>query len=313
MGKHKSDQGLRGQIGSYLTRLSEERGYYVTAVHRGRTQPKDFKNVKYVTADRNDALENLPKKMSWDLVFDVCAYNSSDVMSFLNRPTQGNTRYIIVSSIAVYPAGKAWREEQAPPLSAYPDAPGCYARKKREAEETAFALSSNTAVVRLPFVLGGSAGHSHFEREKERVRTQKVVYVESPDAALSVIHALDAARFLLALGEARNGSGTWNACSHGHITVAGYLKQLAKHCWDRDLQVDFAPGKGRSGFDVHTTWETKKNLSHYSIASDWTLDNTLAAGLGFKFLSVDDTIMSFTTVQNVLNFLPKIWVKKSSS
>jgi nucleoside-diphosphate-sugar epimerase len=284
--------GGTGQVGSCLARIAEERGHLVTAVHRGRNRPRDSKDIKFIAADRKDASDGLLGLRAWDIVFDLCAYNRSDVMAFLKRPVHRPTRYILASSIAVYPAGMSWREEQAPPLSAYPSYPGCYAREKREAEETAIDLSGNAAVVRLPFVLGGTASHSKFEREKERVRIQKVAYVESPDAALSVIHASDAARFLLALGESRDGAGTWNACSDGSLTVAEYLKRLAKHCWDRDLQVEPAFGPGRSGFDVHTAWETLAFLSHYSIATDWTLDNTRAKSLGYEFLTVKDTITS---------------------
>lgn len=282
--------GGTGQIATHVLELALERGMRVTALSRNPPEVPS-RAVDYLNGDRHDPafLRTALAGKCFDFVFDHCAYRSQDVSSALSVLAGRIGTYVLLSSVAVYPAGFDWEESQAPPLSEYPTGEQVYSRAKREAETSALKLGATARVVRLPFVIGWSSRSTNFGREIRRLGTERVAVVESPSARLSVIHALDAARCLFHVA-ASDAARVWNACADGVMTVESFLLALAEVCSIRGLRLATSQGAPSEGFAVHTRWEVEPRLSHYSIGGDWTLCNRRARASGFEFSKLEESL-----------------------
>lgn len=97
--------GGTGNISAHITRILLYRGDDVTLFNRGKSQPDEFKSLKFLTGDRRNYIE-FEKQMAqageYDCVIDMIGFVPEDVKSAI-RAFKGRVgQYIFCSTVDVY-------------------------------------------------------------------------------------------------------------------------------------------------------------------------------------------------------------------
>lgn len=213
------------------------RGDAVTILHRGRGTPFGDR-VDELRADRNDAHEvrNALAGATFDLVFDNVydwqrGTTAEQVVATAEAVGDGLRRYVFMSSVAVYPEGGPFHEDD-PLVQATPDA-NPYGVHKAESERALFALSRASGLpvstLRPAFVYGP---HNPFERESffwDRLRIGRPVIVpEDGSRTMQWVLARDVVGAALRAGDAPVAVGRAFNLAGEPVTQADYLRLLAR-------------------------------------------------------------------------------------
>lgn len=88
----------------------------LTLVNRGKYSMAQF-GVKEFIADRYDfnTIRNLPKE-NYDVVVDFCAYNQSDIETFVNSYSGKIKKYVLISTCDVYKRNVEGKKQEDTPL-----------------------------------------------------------------------------------------------------------------------------------------------------------------------------------------------------
>ena len=205
-----------------------ERGWDVTAVHRGVTgQLPD--SVTAVYADRTDeaALAAGLGSGSWDAVVDTWSGAPRVATSAARLLAPRAARYGYVSSASVYVWG-SHVNEQSPVVDADPDAETVdYPQQKRGAELGVLASFPDALLARAGLILGPCEDIGRLPWWLERIaRGGRVVAPGRPDRPLQYVDVRDLAAWVLgSLATGRSGPVDVVARS-GHATT----KQLLEAC-----------------------------------------------------------------------------------
>jgi nucleoside-diphosphate-sugar epimerase len=224
-------------IGRALVDQLLERGDEVAIMHRGKDTPFG-KRVTEIRCDRNDiaavrsALGDTRFDVVYDNVYDWERGTTADQVTAAAVATStGLSRYVFTSSVAAYPPGGEYDEED-PLVPA--DYPNPYAAQKAESERALFDLHRRKGVpvttLRPAFIYGP---HNPFDREAffwDRLRAARPIIIpEDGSSTMQWVHVRDVARgaVLAASTDAAVGRA-YNLASYPPITQIDFVHLLAR-------------------------------------------------------------------------------------
>ena len=208
-------------IGRALVDQLLERGDDVTIMHRGRGTPFGDR-VREIQCDRNDiaavraALGGTSFDVVFDNVYDWERGTTAEQVTAAARAARGVSRYVYMSSVAVYPDDGEYDEDADLVPSDYPNV---YGAQKADSERALFDLHRNDNVpvttLRPAFVYGPN---NPFEREAffwDRILAGRPIIVAEDGARrMQWVYSHDVARAAVlasqndvAIGRAYNVTG----------------------------------------------------------------------------------------------------------
>ena len=223
-------------IGRALVDQLLDRGDDVTIMHRGSGTPFGDR-VGEIRCDRNDiaavraALAAERFDVVYDNVYDWQRGTTADQVIAAARAARGVSRYVFMSSIAVYPDDGEY-DEDAPLVSS--DVPNTYAAQKADSERALFALHRTDHVpvttLRPAFVYGPN---NPFDREAffwDRILADRPIIVPEDGARrMQWTHVNDVARAAVLAADKDIAIGrAYNVTSDRSITQIDFVKLLAK-------------------------------------------------------------------------------------
>ena len=136
-------------VSKYVAEYFVNAGYEVYVLNRN-TKPQ-VQGVKLIEADRHNLGSKL-KDMFFDVVADITAYNSTDIIDLYNALGSFD-QYIMISSSAVYPEYgiQPFREESEKAENKFW---GKYGTDKIEAENSLLERVSDAYILRPPYLYG---------------------------------------------------------------------------------------------------------------------------------------------------------------
>lgn len=269
-----------------------DRGWQVTAIHRGQTgRLPDGVEARF--ADRSDpaALAAALGDDSWDAVVDTWS-GAPRVATLAASLLQGRARhYGYISTTSVYVWGQH-QGEDSPLVDGDPDADGGdYAAIKRGSELGILAAFPGALIARPGLILGPHEDIGRLPWWLGRIAAGgRVVAPGDPDRRLQYVDARDLASWLLS-GLANRRSGPVDVIStSGHATTASLLQA----CIDA------------TGSTAELVWITQDRLAAAGV-EPWTqlpcwvpqtaefagfleADTTMAARTGLRCRPVSDTV-----------------------
>jgi len=224
-------------IGRALVEQLLERGDEVVIMHRGKETPYGDR-VDEIRCDRNDlsavraALAGRRFDVVYDNVYDWQRGTTSEqVTAAAMAVADGLQRYVFTSSIAVYPPGGEYDEND--PLVP-PDHPDAYGRQKAESERLLFKLQQRNgipvATLRPAFIYGPN---NPFDREAffwDRLLAGRPIVVPGDGLrTMQWVHVKDVARAaVLAANEDMGEGHAYNLASYPPLTQNAFVQLLAK-------------------------------------------------------------------------------------
>ncbi len=275
--------GGTGFIGKRLVRrLAAHSGVEVVVCSRREPQYPLPANVEHRRCDR-DCVHDMERlaNQEWDVVYDHICLGPRDAEAVSDLRAAAR-HYVMVSSQAVYGAGFAIAET-AFDASGYPARSGSHlgygeAKRRAEAKLHRSAPSPFTAV-RLSPVLGVDDPRNWLGGVIAEIATTGRVFVENPDAVISLTHADEAASFLRWVG-VESIRGPINLASWGPQRIGEIIGLIAQQL-RRDVVINRVDVPRGGPLDVHTGWERDARLFPLSVHSDWVQSPERAHALGF--------------------------------
>ncbi|MEC0230225.1 NAD-dependent epimerase/dehydratase family protein [Paenibacillus alba] len=252
----------------------------VTLLTRGLTSDSFGNSVKRLQADRTDpaALRSVLGSSTYDVVYDNICFTPQEAEAAVQL-FEGRTRkYIVTSSLSVYPFGESPKIEsdfdpyRYPLPEPYPPK-GDYAEGKRLVEAVMFKKAPfAVAAVRFPIVLGHDDYTRRLHVHVEHVQQALPLGIPNINARISFIHSDEAASFLAWLGNS-NLEGPVNACSHGEISPGQIVSLITQ-------------ATGKQGNILSQTED--EHMSPFGVPQSWYMDTSKAQAAGFSFQSIHD-------------------------
>ncbi|MEP7348007.1 MAG: NAD-dependent epimerase/dehydratase family protein [Gemmatimonadaceae bacterium] len=224
-------------IGRTLVEQLLERGDDVVIMHRGRSTPFGSR-VREIQCDRNDvaAVQDALAGTRFDVVYDNVfdwqrGTTAAQVSAAATATAQGLSRYVFISSVAVYGAGGEYVEDDELVPSSYPNA---YGAQKADSERALFALHRErglpVSTVRPAFVHGP---YNAIDREAffwDRIVAGRPILI--PGDGLSTmqwVSSQDVARAMMLAATADVAIGhAYNLASYPPITQVDFVRLLAR-------------------------------------------------------------------------------------
>lgn len=247
----------------------------ITIVTRGNSPDTFGSAVKHLKADRTDsaALRQVLGSQTFDMVYDNICFTPHEAEAVVQLFDGRVGKYIVTSSLSIYPFGEAPKSEGDFDPYSYPiphvlPATLDYAEGKRLTEAVIFQKASfPAAAVRFPIVLGHDDYTRRLHFHIEHVQQGLPLGVPNPNANMSYIRSDEAASFLAWLGHSTL-EGPVNACSSG-VMSPGQVISL----------IEQATGKRA---DMHTETEDE-HMSPFGIPEPWYMNTSKAEEAGFVF------------------------------
>ncbi|WP_079509401.1 NAD-dependent epimerase/dehydratase family protein [Mesobacillus jeotgali] len=253
----------------------------VTIATRGTKTDPFGEKVKRLVIDREQK-ETLAKAFDgkeWDLVYDQSCFSpieAKDTSEVLNERVG---RYIFTSTQAVYEFGTLHKEENFNAFTfpieykgrrEYPGYEG-YKEAKRASEAVFHQLGKFEVVSsRFPIVVSEDDYTGRLKFHVDKIISGQTIGIPAPDMRYSFIDAEEAADFLLKIGQT-DYSGPINPGSSGDIS----LRELIE-------KIELLAGKTAI---IEETGHSD-NMSPYALPGSWSIDTSLAVGLGYKFVDL---------------------------
>jgi nucleoside-diphosphate-sugar epimerase len=225
-------------IGRALVDLLLADGNQVTIMHRGPSTPFGDR-VQQIRCDRNDvaAVDRLLRAQSFDVIYDN-VYDwqrgtTGEQVAAAARAAHHSelTRYVFMSSVAVYPHGGPYDESHV--LVPGSD-PNVYAAQKADSERALFALHRElqlpVTTLRPAFVYGPQ---NPFPRESffwNRLRANRPIIIPEDGArTMQFVHAEDAARAAMLAAQTSGANGhAYNLAGYPPLTQVEFVELLAE-------------------------------------------------------------------------------------
>ena len=258
-------------FGIPMTEQLLRQGHSIVLATRGVRSNPFGDRVRHVAVNKTDG-ESVRQNLGaehFDLVIDKVAYASNDVRSLLEHVRC--TRYLQMSSCAVYPAAGMQIRETAFDAAAHPliwmNRPADYAEGKRQAERAAleFMDAEHCTFVRYPVVLGEHDYTGRLRFYAAHIAAKKPMCIRFPDAAAPYICEDEAGSFLAYLAE-HPCAGAVNGSASGTVSQRGIITEMEKQLGiSAILQEDGDPA------------------SYDGCAADCSYDCNKAKAIGFRF------------------------------
>jgi nucleoside-diphosphate-sugar epimerase len=236
-------------------------------------QAAHVKNAVIHKGDRKD-LAAAHLERDWDVVIDFACFNQAEAEASVKFFGQVGS-YIFISTLSVYERGANLTEDrfQAEKWDLAKPATGDYQDGKRRAEAV-FAQQNQLPVlaVRLPLILGPDDYTNRLDFHIDRVQRSEAIYIPNPAAKISMIHAQDAADFILWAID-RKLTGPLNVCSPDSISMNALMGQI-------ELVTGIKPKLASA--------EHEDNHSPYAPAGDWWMNSERLVRAGFKVRPISD-------------------------
>ncbi|MEV6250746.1 NAD-dependent epimerase/dehydratase family protein [Streptomyces sp. NPDC051742] len=268
-------------FGKRLIALLRESGHRVTLLNRGSSGAPE--GIGHLVADRDDeaALESVLAGRSFDVVVDQVCYTPRQAEIALRVFGPRTGRYVMTSTVEVY-----GYEDSAAPLAedvldldavtvdtalAWEDPEfreAHYGEGKRQAEAV-FAAGAPFAwtSVRVAHVLGGADEFTgRLDHYVRRIRAGEPIAVPAVNRPATYVYVEEIAAFLAWAVEA-GFTGPVNAHSHGPLTTADLCAEIEKRVGGRTVFQEVEVGE----------------VSPFSFARSYGMDNSRATGLGYAF------------------------------
>ncbi|MHB9853764.1 NAD-dependent epimerase/dehydratase family protein [Streptomyces krungchingensis] len=262
-------------------------GDRVTVINRGSSAPPA--GAIHLVADRNDekSLENALGSRTFDVVIDQVCYTPRQARIARRVFADRTRRYVMTSTVEVYEyedSADLVGEDAVDPRTVAVDLTlpwddpefleTHYGEGKRQAEAV---LASGPAfpyvAVRVAHVLGGDDDFTgRLDHYADRIRTGDPIAVPAVNRPATYVHVEEIADFLVWVA-GQDFTGPVNAASHGVLTTEELCAAVAVH----------VPG-GRTVFRSVEVGE----VSPFSFARSYGMDNSRATKLGFTFGGTDD-------------------------
>lgn len=254
-----------------------KKGYDVTIATRGQ-HPDGFGDlVKRITLDRTsrESLESALEGLSFDVVYDNICYAPDEAIQFLELMEGRIGKYIVTSSLAVYPKGINQEEEMFDPYH-YPIVYGTrqdfsYAEGKRLIEAVIYQKFNVPAIaVRFPVVIGRNDYTRRLAFYVENTYNGTPYAALNYEEPMSFITEEEAGKFLCLLAETEF-VGPINAATNGTINVKTIIEMIEKQCGKQAI-----------------LQEESTLVAPYSTYGNVTLNTTKAINLGMHFKEIKD-------------------------
>ena len=253
------------------------KGHDVTVATRGNTKVDFEGEVRHVTFDRTDStsVKRALDYTKFDVIIDKIAYSSNDVRALLENVRC--ERYIQMSTCSVYPKDHANIKEDEFVTSEYPlewiDRIADYAKTKRNAERAVLEYMDYSACtfVRYPIVLGENDYTRRLWFYIEHISTEKPMFVDDYDKALSFIHEKEAGEFIAYLTD-HPICGAVNGCSNGTIKISDIIGYTEKKLGKKAIleeDGESAPFNGLTDILSFSTERAKENGYVFSDLDSW--------------------------------------------
>ena len=272
-------------FGKRLVQELLDKGIKVTLANRGITEDPFGKQVERIIVDRyeEESMLSAFEDYEFDMIFDNICYSSEDARIAIKVFTDKVSRYIFTSTLSVYDeADRFVTEEDFDPYH-YPveyvtRQETSYKEGKRLAEAVFFQEAPfPVAAIRFPIVLGDDDYTRRLHFHVEHVMKQWTIGIPNLDATIGFIPANQAARFLLWAAE-EELEGTFNACSHGGITLKGLISLIED-------------STGKQAIIMSETAD--EHMSPFGITqSVWCMSNEKAKETGFLFVPLQEWLPS---------------------
>ncbi|HRJ25887.1 MAG TPA: NAD-dependent epimerase/dehydratase family protein [Fimbriimonadaceae bacterium] len=293
-------------VGRHFVEAALARGHDLTLVHRGKSGPDLFPEVRSILSDRRELAGALPDEM-WDAVADTCAYFPIDVQRACEA-LRGRVGYALqVSTISVYDDPQGQPLDEQSPLAQLDDPETLeltgetYGGLKAACERVAETGFPNLGIVRPTYILGPYDPTDRFAFWVDRlVRGVPVVLPIRPDgtsAPLQAIDARDLAQLIIQMVETQT-RGIYNTANQSQ-PFGEILRQAQQELGSRseiyEVQAEF------EGTDFPL-------LEPHSGASDpfMTLDAQAARSIGLQIRPWSETIRDFADWWQAEPRTPKI-------
>jgi nucleoside-diphosphate-sugar epimerase len=233
------------------------------------------KNATIYKGDRN-RLETAFLGSDWDVVIDFACFTQAEAERSLEF-FKNVGRYIFISTISVYDESADLKEDAVQPekhdLSKPAIVPPTYQDGKRRAEavfhqQNRFPVMS----VRFPVILGPDDYTHRLDFHIDRVKRSEPIFIPNMNAKISMVHAEDAANFLLWALD-KKLAGPVNVASRDPISLAGLMGQI-------ELVTGIKPTLAKS--------EDGDNHSPYAPKEDWYVNTEKMRKAGFDPRPIKD-------------------------
>lgn len=235
--------GGTGFLGEKLVKSLNEKSNDIIVVSRGIIKKNNIQGVEYLHADRSNIheLQNILSNREFDLVIDLCCMKKEDAR-VLSKCNISYKKYIMISSIAVYPIEKNLEEDFFIDKSELSQ----YGREKKQAEDELIKLIDNDKliIIRLSSLVGMGENGSVLRIYYDTISMEKSEFVGNMNSRLSLIELEDAVRFIKWISN-KEFTGIINACSDNSIAIKEIIniaekivgKNRIPHEWDLDSRV----------------------------------------------------------------------------
>ncbi|MCX4983561.1 NAD-dependent epimerase/dehydratase family protein [Streptomyces sp. NBC_00572] len=269
-------------FGKRLIALLRESGHRVTILNRGSSGAPE--GIEHLVADRDDeaALESVLAGRSFDVVVDQVCYTPRQAEIARRVFAARTRRYVMTSTVEVYEyedsavpvtedvldlstvtvdTGAAWDDPEFREAH--------YGEGKRQAEAVFAATVPPFAwtSVRVAHVLGGADDFTgRLDHYARRVRAGERIAVPAVNRPATYVYVEEIAAFL-AWAVHAEFTGPVNAHSHGPLTTTEICAEIEKRVGGRTVFQEVEVGE----------------VSPFSFARSYAMDNSRAVGLGYSF------------------------------
>jgi 2'-hydroxyisoflavone reductase len=287
-------------LGRHLTESALKAGHEVTLFNRGKTNPGLFKNVEYLTGDRDASDLNALKGRKWDAVVDTSGYVPRVVRESAELLADAVPHYTFISTISVYGDTSIYNMDEGGPLATIEDETRedvtgeTYGALKVLCERAAEAvMPGRVLTVRSGLIVGPNDPTDRFTYWPVRVaQGGEVLAPGKPGMKVQFIDARDQGEWILQMATARK-AGIYNVTGPDYGLTMGKLLDTCKTVTGSDatftwVNDEFLTENEVGPFSELPLWipETYNGLQAMNI------NRALADGLTFRPLeeTIRDTL-----------------------
>jgi 2'-hydroxyisoflavone reductase len=199
---HLAVLGGGRMIGPPLLRAAVAEGWQVSVLNRQTPPPADLDGVTHVAGDRGDAsvLGELAA-LAPDVVIDLSCYEPAHLELSLRLLAPRASRYLMMSSGAVYAPGDLLPWDESQPLGGDP-VWGSYGERKVRNEAIAAAFAAEVPIVslRAPYLVGQPDFMNRLQFIADRIAHDGQLFVtDTGNAQIQLVSPADVAACLLHL------------------------------------------------------------------------------------------------------------------
>lgn len=205
----------------------------LTLVNRGKYSMKEF-GVREFILDRYDfsGIKSLPKE-DYDAVIDFCAYNPSDIETFVECYGGKIKKYVLISTCDVYKRGIDCKKNEDTPIETrrFEGQVGDYIAGKIKLEEEVKQMCMKKGMeygIIRPSIIYGPYNYAQKESEYIRriVRNIKIPMPFDSNSKFQLVYVKDVANAVLEAAK-KEGNNVYNVCPE-EIDYESFFETLIK-------------------------------------------------------------------------------------